>query len=240
MKKLYVTTLIALITATSVGHAGSIDDAEAGTAAFERGDYATAERLFTQALGTGGLTPSDRESALVMRARAYIGESRDDLALKDIERALKLDPNDQEAVNLKRQVEGDKNKVTNKLAPKAHSERSENLIYLTCNYTDFTTVRGDRQHCDITNKYKIDLNTGDVTRLLGGRLMTPHPHLDTIAPNRITWMLPEEAPFQVIISRDSWAISSWDREKNMDIAPHPTPSGSVNDAEAESVEICRA
>jgi hypothetical protein len=41
-----------------------------------------------------------------MRAQAYIGESRNDLALKDVEQALKLNPNDREAANLKGQLQG--------------------------------------------------------------------------------------------------------------------------------------
>jgi hypothetical protein len=52
------------------------------------------------------LGESDRESALVMRARAYIGERRNNLALADLQQALKLNPNDQEATSLRLQAQG--------------------------------------------------------------------------------------------------------------------------------------
>ena len=61
-------------------------------------------RLFTEALRSGGLSPSDRELALVKRAQAYIGEMRNDLALGDLQQALKLDPNDAEAASLRLQA----------------------------------------------------------------------------------------------------------------------------------------
>ena len=106
MKLLAAATLAVLLLTAPAGRAGSLDDANAGLDALGRGDYATAVRLFTKALRAGNLSASDRELAFVRRAQAYIGQQRNDLALADLQQALKLDPNDQEAVNLRLQVQG--------------------------------------------------------------------------------------------------------------------------------------
>lgn len=105
MKFLATATLVLLLLATAAGRASGVDDANAGLNALNRGDYATAVRLFSKALGEGGLSAADRELAFVKRGRAYLGEHRDDLARADLERALKLDPNDPEAANLLQRAE---------------------------------------------------------------------------------------------------------------------------------------
>jgi tetratricopeptide (TPR) repeat protein len=107
MKHLAITGLVLFLSATAVGHANSVDDATAGVDALNQGDYGKAVQLFTQALSSGDLSAADRESALVTRAEAYFSERRNDLALTDLEQALKLNPHDQEAMNLQIRVKRD-------------------------------------------------------------------------------------------------------------------------------------
>jgi hypothetical protein len=186
MIRCYVTTFTALIliTTTSVGYAGGLDDAEAGSVAFESHDYGTAVRLFTQALGTGELNSSDRESALVMRARAYIGESQDDLALKDVEQALKLNPNDQEAADLKRQLQGG-----------AERKAQSNKVHFSCQerYSESTpTAAGTTlgywyQKKDLSSRleFTVNLNSGEVLyEEVGNTMKMAHA---TITSDSITW-----------------------------------------------------
>jgi tetratricopeptide (TPR) repeat protein len=178
MKIAYLTALIALTTFTSVGYAGSVDDAEAGSAAFERGDYATAERLFTRALGAGELNSPDRESALVMRARAYIAEGREDLGLKDVEQALELNLNDQEAAKLKHQLQGD----------------AESDVYYSCNatYSTLTPTPDGRalgyndQRRGVQGSFELSLDTKarEVVWHAGSASMRDHFSLSS---DEITW-----------------------------------------------------
>jgi tetratricopeptide (TPR) repeat protein len=207
MKNLYATTLTALIVTTSIGYAGSVDDAEAGSAAFMRGDYATAERLFTQALGTGGLTSSDRESALVMRARAYIAQGRYNLAMQDVDQALTLDPDDREAATLKSQLRFAAESKGQSVAPQGkqpESERSENFIYLTCEGTTITYMPTGRGYSkgykaySVPNKaafsLNIDLKSREVTLSTNGKSTTvPKP---TITTDWINWTAPLEAGYR--------------------------------------------
>lgn len=106
MKRLLAGSLVLLLLAMPGSRANSVDDANAGLDALNRGDYATAVQLFTKALEAGELSAADRELAFVKRGQAYLGEHRDDLALTDLDQALKLDPADQEAANLLRQAKG--------------------------------------------------------------------------------------------------------------------------------------
>jgi hypothetical protein len=107
MKRIAIAGSMLFLFTTAVGLANSVDNARAGVAAISRGDYAHAVDLFTQALSSGDLSAVDRESAFAMRAQAYIGEQRNDLALADLEQALKLDPTDQEVLNLRQRIEND-------------------------------------------------------------------------------------------------------------------------------------
>jgi hypothetical protein len=107
MKRITTAGLVLLLFATAVAHADSVGDARAGVDAISHRDYAKAVELFTQALSSGDLSTVDRESAFAMRAQAYIGEQRNDLALADVEQALKLDPMDQEVINLQSRIKSD-------------------------------------------------------------------------------------------------------------------------------------
>jgi tetratricopeptide (TPR) repeat protein len=84
--------------------ADPLGDAKAGLEALNRGDNDAAIRLFNRAIESGALAPSDRELALVKRAEAYAAEGNGVLALADLDQAQQLDPNDQQAVALRRKV----------------------------------------------------------------------------------------------------------------------------------------
>jgi tetratricopeptide (TPR) repeat protein len=85
--------------------AGGVDLANAGMAAIGRGDYQAAVTLFTSALAAGDLAPADQELALVRRAEAYLGGNLPKPALADLDRALQLDPKDQEAAALRQRAQ---------------------------------------------------------------------------------------------------------------------------------------
>jgi tetratricopeptide (TPR) repeat protein len=93
----------ALALAPSIACADAIADANAGADALAAGQYAKAVQLFTKAIGSKQLSPDDLESAYVERGKAYLGEHNDKLAAADFDRALKLKPDDQEAVTLRAQ-----------------------------------------------------------------------------------------------------------------------------------------
>jgi tetratricopeptide (TPR) repeat protein len=84
--------------------ADPLGDAKAGLEALNRGDNDAAIRLFNRAIESSALAPSDRELALVKRAEAYAAEGNGMLALADLDQAQQLDPNDQQAVALRRKV----------------------------------------------------------------------------------------------------------------------------------------
>lgn len=105
MKLPTAAALAILLLSAPAALAGAVDDANAGLDALDHGDNATAVRLFSQALREGGLSDSDRELAFVKRAQAYLGEGQNDLARQDLEQALRIDANDQEAAALMRRAE---------------------------------------------------------------------------------------------------------------------------------------
>jgi tetratricopeptide (TPR) repeat protein len=86
--------------------ADPLSDAKAGLEALNRGDNEAAIHLFTQALDSGGMTSADRELAYVKRAEAYAAEHNTAQSLADLDQAQALYPNDQEAVSLRRRLQG--------------------------------------------------------------------------------------------------------------------------------------
>jgi tetratricopeptide (TPR) repeat protein len=90
----------ALLLMTGAAHADGLQQANAGMAAMERGDYRAAAELFTKALVAGDLGPADMELALVKRAESYLHVGLAKAALPDLDQALRLDPNDAEAADL--------------------------------------------------------------------------------------------------------------------------------------------
>jgi tetratricopeptide (TPR) repeat protein len=99
-------TVVLLATATHAALAGAADDANAGMDALNAGKYAKAIQLFTRALKSKTLSSADEESAYVERGKANLGEHNNTLAAADFERALKLNPADDEALALRTQAQG--------------------------------------------------------------------------------------------------------------------------------------
>lgn len=96
---------VIFLASPALGETQAVKDANAALDALDKGDYATAEHLLTKVLKEGGLSSSDRELAYVTRAKAYLGEKRNDLALADINEALKIDSTDKEAIDLRAQIQ---------------------------------------------------------------------------------------------------------------------------------------
>jgi len=85
----------------SSAHGLSLNHAKAGLEALNRGDNYSAISSFTSAILIGGLSPSDLELAHVKRAEAYLADANPVGARIDIDDALKIDPNDQEALDVR-------------------------------------------------------------------------------------------------------------------------------------------
>lgn len=102
-----VVAVILLVPAllVSPARADGLSDAKAGLEAFNRGDNDGAVRLFTKALASGELTRSDQELAYFYRAQAHAAENDRASALADLDQAQKLDPGDQEAIDLRQKLE---------------------------------------------------------------------------------------------------------------------------------------
>jgi tetratricopeptide (TPR) repeat protein len=96
----------ALALMPAIVRADAVADANAGADALAAGQYAKAVQFFTKAIGSKRLAPDDLESAYVERGKAYLGEHNDKLAAADFDRALKLKPDDQEAIALRAQKQG--------------------------------------------------------------------------------------------------------------------------------------
>jgi tetratricopeptide (TPR) repeat protein len=97
MRRFLLVAGAAVALMAGAAQADPLDDAKAGLAALDKGDDATAIRMFTVALDSGRLTRPDRELAYVKRAQAYLAAEASDKALADANRALDLDPRDAEA-----------------------------------------------------------------------------------------------------------------------------------------------
>jgi tetratricopeptide (TPR) repeat protein len=96
------TTLTAAALALAAGapaHAGSgpAEDGNAGLDALGKGDYETAIKMFTRVLKSPGLSPSDKELAYSQRGIAHLKHGDSKLAVADLQKALALKPDDQEA-----------------------------------------------------------------------------------------------------------------------------------------------
>jgi tetratricopeptide (TPR) repeat protein len=134
VKRIAITGLVLFLSATAVGYANSVDDANTGLDALNRGDFATAVHLFSRALQSGALSASDRELALMKRGQAYIGENRVDLALTDLDEALALDPNDQEAAGLRLEVQTPHARTVGDLVSLCGADRSNPTGAAKVNY----------------------------------------------------------------------------------------------------------
>jgi tetratricopeptide (TPR) repeat protein len=91
-----VATLATGVSTTAWANAG--DDGNAGLAALNSGAYDQAIRLFTHALKSGELTGDDKEFAYLNRGKAYLGKGEYKLGIADLAAALKLKPDDSDAL----------------------------------------------------------------------------------------------------------------------------------------------
>jgi tetratricopeptide (TPR) repeat protein len=101
-----VCALALAVAMSTASHAGAVDDANAGMDALNASQYAKAVLLFTRAIQSKKLAPADTESAYVERGKAYLGERNAKLAAADFDHALKLNPGDEEASDLRDQAQG--------------------------------------------------------------------------------------------------------------------------------------
>jgi tetratricopeptide (TPR) repeat protein len=76
----------------SLGWAGGIDDINAGLAAYNRGEYDEAIRLYTQAIAAGDLSQENLHVAYVNRGSAWHRKGDYDRAIADYTKAIELDP----------------------------------------------------------------------------------------------------------------------------------------------------
>jgi tetratricopeptide (TPR) repeat protein len=93
--RLCIATLALVIAGPAL--AGPEEDGNAGIEAMKAGNYAKAVQLFTRALGSSQLSPDDKEFAYVQRGTAYFQLGNKVAAKLDLERALKIKPDDNEA-----------------------------------------------------------------------------------------------------------------------------------------------
>lgn len=101
----------ALLTTLALGdqaRADAADDADAGLAALNAGDYKHAVKLFTSAIGSGRLNADDIEAAYLGRAKAYLGAGDKADAVADLKRAVRINPKDQDASDTLQAVLSDK------------------------------------------------------------------------------------------------------------------------------------
>jgi len=97
--------LVAFIIAAGLvtGHAfaAPLDDAQAGRDALGRGDTGAAVRLLSAAIDSGGLSPDERERALVSRAEAYLAGDQAAKAVADANEALRENAGDPRAIDVR-------------------------------------------------------------------------------------------------------------------------------------------
>jgi tetratricopeptide (TPR) repeat protein len=77
--------------------AGAVEDGNAGEDALNKGDNATAIRLFTHAINSGQLAGDDKEFAYAERGKAYMADGNFTAAIADLKRAVQLKPDDADA-----------------------------------------------------------------------------------------------------------------------------------------------
>jgi len=82
---------------TSAVRANGLDDANAGLAALNAGEYDHAITLMSRALASGQLQGDDLEFGFACRGRAYLRKADYSSAIVDLDRARRIKPDDQDA-----------------------------------------------------------------------------------------------------------------------------------------------
>src|SRR5258708_1744063 len=91
--------LVAITASGNALGARGIDDANAGSAAVQRGQYDAAIQLFTKAINSGELSPDNLATAYVNRGTAHYLKKEHEQAIADFKQAIQLDPRDPIAYN---------------------------------------------------------------------------------------------------------------------------------------------
>ncbi|HEY1928178.1 MAG TPA: hypothetical protein VGG92_12000 [Caulobacteraceae bacterium] len=80
-------------------------DLAAGAQALQHGDNVEAVRLLSRALASPGLTPDERERALVQRGQAFLANSDAADAYDDARQALVINPSDDQAAGVRQKAQ---------------------------------------------------------------------------------------------------------------------------------------
>jgi len=91
--------VLGVLACASAAHANGPDDANAGLAALNAGDYDRAISLFDRALASGQIQGDDTEVAFACRGRAYLKKGDYASAIVDLDRARRIKPDDTDAQN---------------------------------------------------------------------------------------------------------------------------------------------
>ncbi|HSZ50190.1 MAG TPA: hypothetical protein VK801_01345 [Caulobacteraceae bacterium] len=93
------------VTLVATGALAQSADLAAGGQALQRGDNVEAVRLLSRALASPGLTPDERERALVQRGQAFLANSDAADAYDDARQALVINPNDDRAAGVRQKAQ---------------------------------------------------------------------------------------------------------------------------------------
>src|SRR5208337_1724873 len=100
MKKILFAALLLLslmVCMTSPARAGGLDDAQAGLAAINKGNYDKAIRLFTEAIASEEFSREDLSKTFYNRGFAWMKMGDDDKAIADFTEAIEIAPRFDEA-----------------------------------------------------------------------------------------------------------------------------------------------
>lgn len=116
MKKILLTVLLfsLMVCGASPAWAGGMDDANAGLAALNGGNYDEAIRLYTKAIASGELSQDYLSIAYINRGRSWYFKKDFDKAIADFTKAIEIDPKDADAYyarGLVRHIKGDYDKA---------------------------------------------------------------------------------------------------------------------------------
>lgn len=92
-------------TLVATGALAQSADLAAGAQALQHGDNVEAVRLLSRALASPGLTPDEREHALVQRGQAFLANSDAADAYDDARQALVINPNDDRAAGIRQKAQ---------------------------------------------------------------------------------------------------------------------------------------
>jgi tetratricopeptide (TPR) repeat protein len=86
-----------MVCLTSPAWAGGLDDAKAGAAAAQRGNYDEAIKFFTKAIDSGELSQEQLSAVYGLRGLAWSDKKDYDKAIADYDKAIAIDPKSADA-----------------------------------------------------------------------------------------------------------------------------------------------